>query len=113
MRDNLERDELELEARLIRALETPPEIAIPDGFAARVATLGRAQTPAYTPAAQSLHGISSLVMRGALATLIIAMLMLAPWAGHRSMAAATLEYAFAFEFVALAVWMSLRPQSTR
>jgi hypothetical protein len=53
------------------------------------------------------------VTRGALAALIIAMLMLAPWAGHRSMAASTLEYAFAFEFVALALWTSLRPQSTR
>jgi hypothetical protein len=116
MRDDLETDELVLEARLIRALETPPQLAIPDGFAVRVAALGRMQTPAFAPAWPvrfGSHRVGSLVMRGALAILILAMLLFAPWAGHRSVVASTLEYAFAFEFVALTVWMCLRQQSAR
>jgi len=100
-----------LEARLIRALETPPPILIPTGFAARVAHSASAiPTPAESWVSPRF-GVWAV--RGALALLILAMLLFAPSAITRSVVPLTLEFILTAEFVALTVWISLRPHSIR
>jgi hypothetical protein len=105
-------DDRELDARVVKALETPPVVAIPAGFAARVTQVGRAQNPVRT-AESAEPRFGNWAARGALAVLIVAMLLFAPWAVGKSMVATTVEYALALEFVGLAIWMSLRPGSAQ
>jgi hypothetical protein len=105
MHDN-PRGEVELEARLVRALEAAPRVEIPAGFAQRVGAMAAAESRAV-PAPR--FGVWAL--RGAFALLMVAMLCFAPWATTGSAMPMTLEYLLAAEFVGLACWLSLRTRS--
>ena len=97
-----------MENRLVRALEATPAVAIPEGFAARLA--GKVPTGAMA-ARQAVPVTTQVGVRMAwavAAALLVAMFVLAPWA----VGIGTLrwvESSVEMEFVALTVWLSLRP----
>ncbi len=93
--------------RITRALETAPDVLVPEDFALRVS----ARMPAegkpvreFVPAASRVGSAVSFV---ALALLAVVMLALAPWAsstGRGTLIA--LDWVLCAEFVGLAVWMA-------
>ena len=95
--------------RLTRALETPPPFAIPADFAARVA-LAAGALPQPSAALVSSTRFATLATRLAFAALVLAMLVLSPWAASRthSIFPAVFESTLAVEFVLLTIWLSLR-----
>ena len=94
--------------RLTDALETLPRISIPAGFAARVAS----QLPAGRPVSLTpTHYGQTAVLIGIFITLA-ALLFLARYTiGHASFD--LLESLLLAQFVALAVWFSIRRHSLR
>ena len=102
----------ELAHRITRALEAPPRVAIPAGFAARVAAQASAQTPSTLPLPSSSH-FGQIASYVAFALLLAAMVLFAPWARTGRFVPVANEFLLAFEFVALMTWTSLRPGTTR
>ena len=98
----------ELDVRLIRALETPPEVYVPAEF--RVSQPAGWNAVASTSAfAAPQPRFSVWTIRAAFVLLSLAMLLFVPWTLTRSAIPLTLEFILAAEFVGLTVWTALRP----
>jgi hypothetical protein len=102
----------ELDLKLTQALETPPQLSIPPGFAARMAALAPAAA-SVAPAGVSAPRFAMWAVRVSLAILLLTMLFFAPRAVGSSVVPLTLEIALAAEFALLSLWISLRPGLTR
>ncbi len=105
-------NEDDLDLRLTQALETAPEVAIPVGFAARMAAMAPA-APADVAARFESPRFALWAVRAALGLLVVTMLFFATRAMGRSVVPLTVEIALAAEFALLTVWISLRPGLTR
>ncbi len=99
-----------LSRRLTRALEAAPPVRIPQDFAARIAAQARVQAPAAIRPSTRFGEIASYT---ALALLLTAMLLFAPWARTGRIVPVANELLLALEFVALMTWTSLRPGIAR
>lgn len=95
-----------LDQRIVRALEAAPEVRIPAGFAARVAS----QLPARRPVSltQTHYGQSALFL-GILATLAAMVALAVHTNGHLTFGLP--ESLLLAQFVALAVWFTVRRAS--
>jgi hypothetical protein len=97
----------ELEDRVVRALEAAPKVAIPEGFALRVA----AQVPAGVRAAR--REIRASDVGGRMAVVVAAMLLVALVVlgrfGPANETMQWLEIGLAIEFAGLMSWLGLRP----
>jgi len=102
----------DLDLKLTQALEAAPEVAIPPGFAARMAAMAPA-APASAVPRFAAPRFAMWSVRAALALLLVTMVFFAPRAVGSSVVPLTLEMALAAEFVLLTVWISLRPGLTR
>lgn len=102
-----------LDRQLTAALEAVPQIVITDDFAARV----MARLPARNVWTHALPARISIGRRVALiagVVLLIAMLGLAaPTHDPNQVTRTVAEWTFAGEFVALTMWLSLRPGALR
>jgi len=87
-----------LELRLTRALENKPEVTVPAGFAARVAS----QVPARRAVAISPARYGLLATRIGMAVLFLALFVVAMRASDRI--AVTMEWVLCAELAGLAVW---------
>jgi hypothetical protein len=96
---NLDRD---LDERLIRALETAPDLGIPADFAARVASRLPARGPASLTAT---HYGKNAMLLGIVATLAVLLVLALHTTGHASFG--LLESLLLAEFIALTVWLSV------
>jgi formate/nitrite transporter FocA (FNT family) len=108
-RDNLSQSATEhLDQRIVRALETAPEIHIPADFAARVAS----QLPARRPVSltPTYYGQNAM-MAGMVVTLAALLILAVNSAGHTTFG--LLESLLSAQFIALAVWLSVWRQSLR
>jgi len=93
---------LDLDQRLIRALETVPEPRIPADFATRVAS----QLPARRPdSLTSTHYGQKAMLLGIVVTLAALLLLTVHTPGHASFG--LLESLLFAQFVALTVWFSV------
>ena len=100
-----ERDELE--RRLVQALEHAPQVAIPEGFAARVAGNVTASVLPVRGAMPAAGSVGNRVAWATAAVLLAAMFALAPGAGVG--ARHWLEFGVTIEFATLTAWLALRP----
>jgi phosphatidylserine synthase len=89
----------EHDRRLTRALENPPQIVIPNGFAQRVAAAAPARMPAL-PAKPHRVGIRVAWVTAAI--LLLAVYAIAQTAAH------WIQLTFEIEFIVLIAWLSLR-----
>ena len=89
-----------LELRLTRALENKPEVLIPAGFAARVAS----HVPARRVVALSPARYGLLAARVGMVVLFLALLVVALRASGHSVFAEAMEWILCAELAALAVW---------
>lgn len=97
-----------LDAKIVQALETQPEVAIPAGFAARVAS----QVPARRPAARRTvllrpthYGLKAMAASLiALAVMLVA--LLANHFGHTAIGQA-MEWIIYSQFLVLAAWFGV------
>ena len=91
----------ELDERIVRALERAPDVTVPAEFAARVAgRLPERRAFAVRPARYGL-----MAMRISMAALVIALLLVAMYAGQRgNVVARSMEWLLCIELVGLAVW---------
>jgi hypothetical protein len=103
-------DELnrELDLRLIRALETTPELRIPADFASRIMN----QLPERPPATVTRTYFGYGAMMISVVALLVALLVLAGHAaanasGH-SVVSLLLQWTLCAQFIALAVWLGVR-----
>jgi hypothetical protein len=91
-----------IEIHVARALETRPEVSVPDGFAARVARAVPARkVAAVTPARYGL-----IAMRIAAAVLVVALVLTAMHFTDRSATGVSVEWILCGQLVALALWRS-------
>jgi hypothetical protein len=98
-----------LEERLIRALETRPELHIPADFAARVASqLPAKKAVSLTP---TYYGRNAMLI--SMVVLAIALLALALRSADHSTFELTLEWILCAQFLSLAVWFGTRRQGLR
>jgi hypothetical protein len=98
----------QLDQRIIRALETAPEPFIPADFASRVSS----QLPATRPASLTPTHYGQNTMLLAIVAILAALLVLATHTkGHAT--SGLLESVLFVEFLALAVWFSIRRHSLR
>jgi len=108
-----ERTQDELDEQLTAALEAVPYVAIADDFAARVMS----RVPARRVWAKNLPARASIGRRVAMiaaALLVIAMIAFAtPSRDANPLSRTLVEWTFAGEFVALTLWLSLRPGEQR
>ncbi len=97
-----------LDAAITRAIEQPPEIAIPDNFAARV----RAGLPAQ-PQMRRRTSVARAAGTGAAAAALVALCWLAPHStpNFQSMAF-DVELALLAEVAAIAAWLARRPEGS-
>jgi hypothetical protein len=97
----------ELDQRLIRALESAPELRIPADFTSRVTS----QLPERLPATvtPTYFGYGAIVI--SVVALLIALLVLAGRAAmhtpNHSIIALVLQWTLCAQFIALAVWLGL------
>jgi hypothetical protein len=91
-----------IEMRLVRALETKPEVRVPDGFAARVA--GRVPARVAEPATPARYGV--LAMRMAMAVLVVALVAVALRSAGHSAIGVAVEWILCGQLAALAIWRS-------
>ena len=107
--DNLSQSAIEhLDQRIVRALETAPELRIPADFAARVAS----QLPARRPVSLTPTRYGQNAMLAGLVVTLAALLVLALHsAGHITFG--LLESLLSAQFIALAVWLSVWRHSLR
>jgi hypothetical protein len=96
-----------LDARLTNALETPPNVRVADDFAARIALRAAAEYPAlHRPQTAPASRFGLLATRVSTAMLLLAMVVSA-----RLTASLTVEFTLAAEFIALTLWLTLRPKA--
>jgi hypothetical protein len=96
-----------LDSRLTHALETPPHVRIEDGVAARIALRAATEYPALHRTQNArVSQFGPLAIRAASAVLLLAMVVSA-----RLTASLTVEYTLAAEFIALTLWLTLRPKA--
>ena len=93
-----------LEASIRRALETPPRVTIPEGFATRVAS----QVPPLPALVLTPQRYGPRVAAVCLAALMALMLAFAHRATGNSFYWLSLEWIFCLQFVLLAVWIVAR-----
>jgi formate/nitrite transporter FocA (FNT family) len=97
-----------LDQRIVRALETAPEIQIPADFAARVAS----QIPATRPVSLTpTHYGQNAMLAGMVVTLATLLVLALNSAGHATFG--LLESLLSAQFIALAVWLSVWRHSLR
>jgi hypothetical protein len=94
----------ELDERLIRALETAPTLQIPADFAARVATQLPAQRPISLPSTH--YGLYATI--AGMVVIFIALLALSGRVTDHSVFGLTLQWTLCAQFIAIAVWLSVR-----
>jgi hypothetical protein len=97
-----------MENRLVRALEATPAVSIPEGFAARVAAKAPAGAMAVRRAVPMTTQVGVRMAWAVAAVLLVAMFVLAPSAAGMG-TLRWVEYSVEMEFVALTVWLTLRP----
>jgi hypothetical protein len=91
----------QLDLRIVRALETAPDLQMPADFAARVASLLPARRPvSLTPT----HYGQNAMLIGTVVTLAALLVLAAHTTGH---AFGLLESLLFTQFIALAVWLSV------
>jgi hypothetical protein len=96
-----------LDAQVVRVLERHPRVAIPDGFAARVA-LRASALRVHAPVRAPRFGVMAVVLCAVLSA--VAMLLLAPrTAGHDPFWMA-LQWMLCGQFCALTAWLGLSRQ---
>jgi hypothetical protein len=98
-----------MEARLIEVLETRPEVHIPAGFAARVASQVPARRPA--PLTRTHYGQRAMVV--SVVALLIALLAWAPRITGHSALGLALEWILCAQFASLAYWLGVRRPDRR
>ena len=111
--DNLSRSVDPLDAHLTHALEAVPHVAVAEDFAARVMSRlpARKVVQYHLPVRTSVGRRVSMI---AAAILLIVVLGFAVQTGGTNAAIRIVaESIFAFEFVALTVWLSLRPSQSQ
>ncbi len=112
--DVLERAEEALDAKIVQALEARPEVLIPAGFAARVASQVRAPRPAVRRAVllrPTYYGLKTMAASlVALAVMLIA--LLTNHTGHTAIGM-TVEWIIYVQLLAFAIWLSLRRAGIR
>jgi hypothetical protein len=101
-REGSDFDHMELDKRIVRALETVPNPRIPADFAARVAS----QLPARRPVSlTATHYGQSAMLLGIVATLTVLVVLALHTTGHASFG--LLESFLLAEFIGLTVWFSV------
>jgi hypothetical protein len=91
-----------LDQRIVRALETAPQLQIPADFAARVA----GQLPARRPVSLTpTHYGQNATLAGMLVTLVALLVLALHSPGHATFG--LLESVLSAQFLALAVWFSV------
>ena len=101
-----------LSRQLTHALEAAPNFTIPADFAARIAA--RVQSAGLpSPERTVVSRFGTLTARYTFAALIFAILLVAPLARAEAVIPMTVEMLLVFEFVAVATWLSLRPDPSR
>jgi hypothetical protein len=98
----------QLEQRLVNALDTAPPITVPADFAARVAS--RLPTRRPVSITTTNYGDKAMFL-GILVTLGALMGLTLPTAGHTSFG--LVESFLLTQFLALAIWFSIRRHSMR
>jgi hypothetical protein len=88
-----------MDARIVGALEAKPEVTIPEGFAARVASQLPSRKLVVTPARYGL-----LAMRIAVAVLAVAMVVVAMHGVGRTALGVALEWTLCAELLGIAMW---------
>lgn len=97
-----------MEERLERALDAVPVVTVPEGFALRVAGKVPAGVQARVRGVAVATRVGSRVAWGMVGLLLVAIFVLAPSSGGTGMRH-WLEFSLELEFVALTVWLSVRP----
>lgn len=98
-----------MDAKIVQALEQQPEVAIPAGFAARVAS----QVPAARPASRRAvllpptHYAKWTMAASLIVLAVILAALLANHFGHTPIGM-TMEWIIFSEFLTLAAWLGLR-----
>lgn len=92
----------ELEMRMVRALETKPEVSVPAEFAARVA----ARVPARREAVLTPARYGVIAIRVAIAVLVIALVVAGVRSADRSTVGTAVQWILCAQLVALAMWRS-------
>jgi hypothetical protein len=104
--NSLDREMQQLDARIVAALEHPPEVQIPRGFAARVAAqVSPAQEPWSAQTCAIRYGKAAVV--ACMVLCAVAMLMLAPRATGHAIFWMSLEWVLCAQFCALAAWWGM------
>jgi hypothetical protein len=98
-----------MEACLIQVLESRPEVHIPAGFAARVAS----QVPARRPASLTPTHYGQRAMVVSVVALLIALLAWAPRITGHSALGLALEWILCAQFASLAYWLGVRRPDRR
>jgi hypothetical protein len=98
-----------IEARLIQVLESRPEVDIPAGFAARVAS----QIPARRPASLTPTHYGQRAMVVSVVALLIALLAWAPQSTAHSALGVAVEWILCAQFASLAYWLGVRRPDRR
>ena len=93
-----------LEARITRALETAPEVSIPSGFAARIAS----QLPPLANATLTPRRYGRNVAVVCMAMLLALILVFAHRATGTSLLWSSIEWLFSVQFALVAVWLAVR-----
>jgi hypothetical protein len=92
----------QLDQRIVRALETAPDLQMPADFAARVAGLLPARRPvSLTPT----HYGQNAMLIGTVVTLAALLVLAAHTTGHAAFG--LVESVLFVQFIALAVWLSV------
>jgi hypothetical protein len=93
-----------LDAKILRALETAPEVSIPAGFAARVAR----QLPPRAVVTQLPRRYGRNAAVACMAGLLVLIFALAHRAAGTSPLWVSVELIYCVQFVLLAVWVGMR-----
>ena len=104
-----ERALVEMDARLVRALEAPPAVEIPAGFAARVA----AQVPARRPVLLTPRHYGRNAVVACLVVLAGALLALALRGAGSTVVGVAVEWFVCAMFVTLAIWLGAWQRGVR
>jgi hypothetical protein len=97
----------EFDQRVVRALETTPDLQTPADFAARVVSRLPSARPVST--ARTRYGDSAMLI--GIAVLFSALFVLAPEASNRSVVGLTMEWLLCAQFIGFTLWLSIRHRS--
>jgi hypothetical protein len=90
-----------LEARVVRALERPPEPTIPADFATRVA----AQVPLRKPVSLTPTHYGRRVTAACLALLFVVLLLLTPYTANHTTWSLAVDWLLTAQFLAMVMWL--------